>query len=118
MNIIYKTNYGSLKRTLDKNKIEEFSNSELKWYVDLYNKMLQNKNKAKFYSSRLGSNSNYYKNDHLSEKILCKALNKKQNIKYENIIGTTRLNLDLLEGIQKTMLSELNQSNLDITFEW
>ena len=114
MGIIYKANYGSLRRTLDKSKVEESSNSQLKWYVDLYNKMLQNKNKAQIISSKLGSKFNYYKNDHLSEKILSKTLNKKLSMRNEKVIETTRLNLDLLEGIQKSMLSKLNQADFDI----
>ena len=41
MNIIYKINYGSLDRTIFRSQKEESSNSQLKWYVDLYNTMLQ-----------------------------------------------------------------------------
>ena len=116
MGIIYKTNYGSLRRTLDKSKVEESSNSQLKWYVDLYNKMLQNKNLAKTLSAKLGSKFYFYKNDHLSGKILSKTLNKKLNIRNEKVIEITRLNLDLLEGIQKSMFNELNQADFDTMY--
>ena len=117
MNIIYKINYGSLDRTILRSQKEESSNSQLKWYVDLYNTMLQKWNEAKSYSGNFGSNFRYYRNEHLIGMKFSKTLNKKLNLRNEKVIETTQLNLDLLDGIQKPMFNNFNQADYDIQMQ-
>ena len=117
MNIIYKINYGSLDRTILRSHKEESSNSQLKWYVDLYNTMVQKWNEAKSNSGNFGSNFRYYRNEHLIGMKFSKNLNKKLILRNEKVIETTQLNLDLLDGIQKPMFNNFNQTDYDIQMQ-
>ena len=113
MNVGCKLNLGALDRSEAFELSNESSNSQLKWYVDMYDEMKDNMLTAIKDSQRnFNRLGHMHKNDHLQGIAFSKQLNKKLGLRGNKLLEATKRNLKLLEPLQRSICTK-NTQHLD-----
>jgi hypothetical protein len=100
--VSYKSNYGSISSTKYHETLTDPSNSQLKWYMSLYNSIYRNLHEANGINKHnMMNNTSCIKNEHLLGKTMSKMINKKLDSRNTEIIEACNNNMELLEPIQK-----------------